>query len=741
MSDAAVIIDGVWKRFRLGQTGGSLRDAAGHLMGRLLRRGPSVNPDDFWALRNVTIEARPGEVLGIIGPNGAGKSTLLKLLCGILKPDRGRIEARGRLSALIEVGAGFHPELTGRENVYLNGSILGMSRAEIARKLDAIVDFAGLAEFIDTPIKRYSSGMVARLGFSVAAQLEPDVLLVDEVLSVGDFAFQIKCFRRMNEIRQRGTTVVFVSHNMQAVSTLCDRVVVLRRGEILCEASPEIATRRYLEAMAEQQCGVGSSSTQQKVTVESAELLDHRGQPTQVVQPGERCRVRLRLRANQDLPDAGLSLRIIHDDQTAVFDQTTAVAGDFFDFRKGDVHQAIFDLTANLAAGPYAVGLNVYNHRTMAFYCWDDTVMRFSVPGKRLTDNLVHMDWSYRIEPCRQDDLVIQDAAANDAAPRPLVSVVMPCYNAERFLAEAVDDVLGQTYEPVELIVIDDGSTDRSPDIAASYGPALKLIRQPNVGCAAARNAGIQQATGEYVAFLDADDRWDRRFIETMMHALCRQAGPDEAPAAELAYCGWARFFSEIGDGKPFVPRELEGQSRGKLELMLEGCPFPIHAVVVRRQRLLEAGLFDQRFPPAEDYHLWLRLAMRCRFARVPEVMAYYRRHATQQTATHFGPTLKRWRMLRDLVRTHRDAFAGIPAPRLDQLVHGVFRREGFNAYWRGDLVLARQCFRAMLRTGRVRAEDLKVIAPSLLPLRLHEGLLSWQATASPSDDLPAVIA
>ncbi len=401
MSQPALLVDEVWKRFRLGQTGGSLQDTLPRLLRRLTGRAQGAT-QDFWALRGVSIEARPGEVLGIIGPNGAGKSTLLKLLCGILRPDRGRILTRGRMSALIEVGAGFHPELTGRENIYLNGSILGMTRAEIARKLDGIVDFAGLEDFIDTPIKRYSSGMVARLGFSVAAQLEPDILLVDEVLSVGDFSFQIKCFRRMNEIRERGTTVVFVSHNMQAVSTLCDRCIVLRRGEIFYEGGSEDATRRYLEAMGEQLCMPAEDGKGNLLTVERAELLDASGRPVHIVEPGARCTVRMRLRCHEDLPHAGLSLRVIHDDRTAVFDQTTAVDNDFYDLRRGETYDATFDLTANLAAGPYAVGINLFHRHTMEFYFWADNVLHFSVPGKRLTDNLVHMDWRYDIRPAEQ---------------------------------------------------------------------------------------------------------------------------------------------------------------------------------------------------------------------------------------------------------------------------------------------------------------------------------------------------
>jgi len=395
-SESAVVVDRVSKRFKLGQ-GSSLREALPRLMNRL--RGRRETNDDFWALKDVSIRAERGEVLGIIGPNGAGKSTLLKLLCGILKPDRGTIRTHGRMSALIEVGAGFHPDLTGMENIYLNGSILGMSRAEIRSKLDAIIDFAGIREFLDTPIKRYSSGMVARLGFSVAAQLEPDILLVDEVLSVGDFSFQIKCFRRMNEIRQSGTTVVFVSHNMQAVSTLCDRCVVLKRGEVFYEGPSEEASRRYLDAMGDQLCAKARAGRGELLTIKDADICGQDGQPTHILRPGERCRVRLSFQCHADMPDAGLSLRIIHDDRTAVFDHTTAVEGHFYDFRRNQSCQATFDLTANLAPGPYSVGINLFNRHTMDFYHWTDNVVRFSVPGKRLTDNLVHMDWQYAIEP------------------------------------------------------------------------------------------------------------------------------------------------------------------------------------------------------------------------------------------------------------------------------------------------------------------------------------------------------
>jgi len=202
-------------------------------------------PVEFWALRDISFQVARGETLGIIGDNGAGKSTLLKLLSGVTSPTTGQLTVRGRMSALIEVGSGFHPELTGRENVYLSGSILGMRRREIAAKLERIIDFAGVRRFIDTPVKRYSSGMYLRLGFSIAAHLEPDILLLDEVLAVGDAEFQAKCLERINELHRHGRTIVFISHDLSAVEYLCRRVLLLGHGRILADGPPREVVEMY----------------------------------------------------------------------------------------------------------------------------------------------------------------------------------------------------------------------------------------------------------------------------------------------------------------------------------------------------------------------------------------------------------------------------------------------------------------------------------------------------------------
>ncbi len=198
-----------------------------------------------WALQDVSFEVKEGEALGIVGHNGAGKTTILKLLSSITAPTRGQITIRGRLAAMVEVGSGFHPELSGRENIFLNGAMLGMHRSDIARKMDSIIDFSGVDKYIDVPVKRYSSGMYVRLGFSIAAHLEPDILLLDEVLAVGDLAFQAKCLERIAELRKAGRTIVFVSHDLASVYRICDRALLLDGGRVLLDGAPRAVIDQY----------------------------------------------------------------------------------------------------------------------------------------------------------------------------------------------------------------------------------------------------------------------------------------------------------------------------------------------------------------------------------------------------------------------------------------------------------------------------------------------------------------
>lgn len=255
MSHPAIRVENVSKRFRIGagkQAYRTLRESISETMSGAFRRGgvPGDQSRELWALKDVSFDVAPGEVLGIIGRNGAGKSTLLKVLSRITRPTTGQVRVRGRVASLLEVGTGFHQELTGRENVYLNGTILGMSRREIDLKFDDIVAFAEIDRFIDTAVKRYSSGMYLRLAFAVAAHLEPEILVIDEVLAVGDHAFQSKCMRKMQEVGRSGRTVLFVSHNMAAVGALCSRAVWIHAGRRIDEGPAARVLERYVSSSA-----------------------------------------------------------------------------------------------------------------------------------------------------------------------------------------------------------------------------------------------------------------------------------------------------------------------------------------------------------------------------------------------------------------------------------------------------------------------------------------------------------
>ena len=280
------------KRYRLGEMQaayGTLRESLSHAAKRLARREHhSRDREEIWALRDVSFEVPEGQVLGVIGRNGAGKSTLLKVLTRITTPTSGRAEIRGRVGSLLEVGTGFHPELTGRENIYLNGSILGMKRREIDQRYDAMVEFSGVEKFIDTPVKRYSSGMYVRLAFSVAAHLEPEIMLVDEVLSVGDAEFQRRCLGRMEELGSAGRTVLFVSHALAAIAQLCDRAIQINGGMIVQDGPPAEVIANYLHQT--HSAGVervwpseDAAPGNELVKITAVRVLPHEGMPPGIV--------------------------------------------------------------------------------------------------------------------------------------------------------------------------------------------------------------------------------------------------------------------------------------------------------------------------------------------------------------------------------------------------------------------------------------------------------------------------
>jgi lipopolysaccharide transport system ATP-binding protein len=360
MSETMLRIDGVSKRFRKGELFDSLRDALPALVWRFAGRSSrgGKGPQEFWALRDVSFSVGRGEVLGIIGHNGAGKSTILKLLSGVLRPTAGTIKVNGSLAALIEVGAGFHPDLTGRENIYLNGAIFGLSRAEITRKFDQIVEFSGLAEFLDTPVKRYSTGMYARLGFAVAAHVDSDILLVDEVLSVGDYLFQNKCMERMKEIRDRGTAIVFVSHNLDAVATFCSRVILLDHGRIVKEGDPQAIVATYTELERAATCDAHAKDA----FVSGLIMRDQNGPRTRF-QAGDDVWLDIAVTANRPCERLSLAVYLKNDRNIESFYTSSVRLGlPPLTLDTGATKTFTFRLKLHLAGGTFHLGAQLYRY-------------------------------------------------------------------------------------------------------------------------------------------------------------------------------------------------------------------------------------------------------------------------------------------------------------------------------------------------------------------------------------------
>ena len=332
---------------------------------------------EFWALRDVSFSVRPGEALGIIGPNGAGKSTTLKLLTKIMRPTRGQCAIRGRVGALIEVAAGFHPDLTGRENIFLQGAIMGMKRAAITRKLDSIIDFSGLHEFIDTPVKRYSSGMNARLGFSIAANLDPDVLVIDEVLAVGDMAFQQRCIDRMQEFRDGGVAIVFVSHNLQAVSSLCHRAIFLA-SSVHAEGSPDQVIQAYITSSAR----TTDASENDAIRITAAQLLTETGRPVEgMVAPGRPLLYRASFAPNVAADNVTFGFLVFRStDNLLVYDGhfTNAEIG-LTRIERGKPFTVDYAFCANLTRGNYHIVTRIYDNILQRFHAQVSPPAMFAV--------------------------------------------------------------------------------------------------------------------------------------------------------------------------------------------------------------------------------------------------------------------------------------------------------------------------------------------------------------------------
>jgi ABC-type polysaccharide/polyol phosphate transport system ATPase subunit len=359
MSDIVIECVNVSKKFKKGELHDSLRDMIPAVVGQMFKRDRmnGLSQKEFWALNDVSFKLNRGEALGIIGNNGAGKSTLLKILCGIMKPTKGEFRVNGKLSALIEVGAGFHPDLTGRENIFLNGLILGMSRLEVKKKFDEIVDFAGLEEFIDTPVKRYSSGMYARLGFSVAAHVNPDILLIDEVLSVGDWTFQKKCAKKMEDLIRNGATIIFISHNLRAITSLCNTCILLEHGKVAKTGSSDEVIKSYLDGDFQKHDGMPKG----QIFISNVTAFKD-GKEESRFKAGDKIIIQVNVGSKIVCYDIAVHIYLMNNNDYEVFEVFTELLGsEGFSLREGESKEIKIELSMHLAAGVYYLGAVIVN--------------------------------------------------------------------------------------------------------------------------------------------------------------------------------------------------------------------------------------------------------------------------------------------------------------------------------------------------------------------------------------------
>lgn len=367
----------VSKMYYLGQMGyRTLREDLLNLF-----RGKKTEDRHFWALKNVSFDLGKGESVGIIGANGAGKSTILKILAGVTRPTSGIVEKKGKVGALIELSAGFHSELTGRENIYLYGSIIGLKKDYINKLFDSIVDFSGLSRFLDTPIKRYSSGMLARLGFSVTVHLDPDILLIDEVLSVGDYVFQTKCLNKMIEYKERGVSIIFVSHNLDSVRKLCNRAILLNQGRIQFDGEVEMAINEYYRHYLEKQQGIKNFLP--TIDLIAKKMVDAKGRQFTIVNSGEKVRLELMYKTRTNLKDVFFAIFIRHSNGIVIFDTSSFLLdGKKYNYVSNQNVLLKYDLFINLLKGTYMVGVNIYgssNNDPPEHIFYENNIFMFTV--------------------------------------------------------------------------------------------------------------------------------------------------------------------------------------------------------------------------------------------------------------------------------------------------------------------------------------------------------------------------
>ncbi len=362
-ADGVIVVEDVGKRFRLRHGGTRTLKSA---VVELVRHGPRPR-NTFWALRNVTFSVGKGETLGLIGANGAGKSTLLSLLAGTKVPTEGSICTNGTISSLLELGAGFHPDLTGRENVFLAGAIMGLTRRQMVDRFDAIVEFAGIGEFIDQPVKHYSSGMYVRLGFAVAVEVDPDILLIDEVLAVGDAAFQRKCIEKMNEFRGRGKTMLIISHDLATIQSISDRILLLDEGKVTGLGDPDSVLSQYESASRRKDAnGLDREWGTGEARLTRVEFLDAEGRETDTFRWGSPLMARVHFETSQRIDDPVFGFGISDQGGRLIYGNNTQIEKVAIPFIEGKGSIALQLDRLNMAAGTYLFSFSLHSsdHRT-----------------------------------------------------------------------------------------------------------------------------------------------------------------------------------------------------------------------------------------------------------------------------------------------------------------------------------------------------------------------------------------
>lgn len=669
MNETAIKIENLGKRYRYGEVaplGDSLRtDIMDWGKGLLRLRGKKnpasaphhetfrqvqaqrldADPNYFWALRDVNLEIKQGEIVGIIGRNGAGKSTLLKILSRITPPTTGTITYHGRVASLLEVGTGFHRELTGRENIFLNGSILGMKHAEISKQFDEIVAFAEVEKFIDTPVKFYSSGMYVRLAFAVAAHLQPEILIVDEVLAVGDFSFQRKCLGKMGEVARTGITVLFVSHNMSAIENLCGKSAVLSEGRLVFWGDTTAAVSHYVnstaqDALADTDLTSHSGRTSSSKTIfHRLRLLQPDGTPRASVRLGQELVLEFTLNSPEPIRNASLEIGINTSFGLRVLTHTTRFSGQVVDLDAGKpvvIRCSVPEFL--LSPGQYRLKLVLDRSSGESYDVINDaatlTVEAADFYGGGLLPSAAQglvvskVHWSFPKDPITRPVITPQDM------PRPtrnqdlddatsLVSIIIPTKNRCQLLQRTLASVRLQTYPHWEAIVVDDDSSDDTIGQMESLSREESRIRffrrneEPG-GTNACRNLGLKIASGEYVIFLDSDDCLAPFCLEQRVNTM--QHHPNLDFGVFPSY-----VFREQPTDTPFLWNADTAEDDIDRLLSLD-VPWNITSPIWRRPALKVLGPCDVGLACGQDWIFHIRaLTKRLSYKKFPGPDFFYR--------------------------------------------------------------------------------------------------------------------